>query len=309
MAAEALRHRRPALLLAAVCAVLAAAVAHAAAPERAVAGNGPAVREMTIAYRAFDGRTSHATVLLPSGYGRGRNPALPLVISPHGRGLDGERNALRWGDLPSRGGFAVVNPDGEGSHLSGRFSWGAQGQISDLARMPAILARALPWLRIDPRRVYAVGGSMGGQETLLLVAQHPQLLAGAVAVDPLVDFARQYGNWDDAAGAAKRTLAQREVGGTPATAPDAYAARSPIAYAQEIAASGVPLQIWWSRTDRVVVQSPLQSGLLVQRIRTLNPVAPLTEVVGAWRHTAVLRADSSLPTMLAGLGLLPPPGR
>jgi hypothetical protein len=116
-------------------------------------------------------------------------------------------------------------------------------------------------------------------------------------------------NWNDAAGAAKRTLARREVGGTPATAADAYAARSPIAHAREIAASGVPLQIWWSRTDRVVVESPLQSGLLVKRIRTLNPAAPLTEVVGAWRHTAVLHADSSLPTMLAGLGLLSPPGR
>src|SRR5258707_13815034 len=115
-------HRRPVLLLAARCAALAAAIAQAAAPQRAAAGNGPAVREITIAYRAFDGRTSHATVLLPSGYGPGRNPILPLVISPHGRGLDGEKNAGRWGDLPTRGGFAVVNPDGKGSHLSGRFS-------------------------------------------------------------------------------------------------------------------------------------------------------------------------------------------
>ncbi len=285
---------------AALC-VAAVAAAFAAAPASPA---GPAGRELTIAYRAFDGRTSHATVLLPSGYGPGRNPILPLVISPHGRGLDGTRNAGRWGDLPTRGGFAVVNPDGEGSHLSGRFSWGAAGQISDLARMPSILAQALPWLRIDPRRIYAVGGSMGGEETLLLLARYPHLLAGAVAVDPLVDFARQYRNWSDSAGAAKRKLARREVGGTPSTAGAAYAARSPLTYARAIASSGVPLQIWWTRTDRVVVQSALQSGLLIQRIRELNPGAPLTEVVGSWRHTAVMRAGLSLPAMLAGLGLL-----
>ena len=146
---------------------------------------------------------------------------------------------------------------------------------------------------------------MGGQETLLLVARYPQLLAGAVAVDALVDFARQYRNWNDSPGAAKRKLARREVGGTPATAADAYAARSPLDYARAIASSGVPLQIWWTRTDRVVTDSPMHSGLLATRIRQLNPGAPLTEVVGAWRHTAAMRADSSLPTMLVGLGLLP----
>jgi pimeloyl-ACP methyl ester carboxylesterase len=150
---------------------------------------------------------------------------------------------------------------------------------------------------------------MGGEETLLLLARYPRLLAGAVAVDPLVDFARQYRNWNDSAGAAKRKLARREVGGTPSTAAAAYAARSPLTYARAIASSGVPLQIWWTRADRVVVQSRLQSGLLVKRIRKLNPHAPLTEVVGAWRHTAVMRADSALPRMLAGLGLLPQSAR
>ena len=90
----------------------------------------------------------------------------------------------------------------------------------------------------------------------------------------------------------------------PDTAPAAYAARSPIDAARAIAFSGVPLQIWWTREDRVVVQSELQSGLLVRRIRQLNSAAPLTETVGTWRHTAVLRADSRLPAMLLQLGLL-----
>ena len=33
---------------------------------------------------------------------------------------------------------------------------------------------------------------MGGQETLLLVALHPQLLAGAAAFDPATDLRRRY---------------------------------------------------------------------------------------------------------------------
>jgi len=275
----------------------------AAFPAAASALNGRTVREVVIAYKAYDGRLSHAAVLVPSWYGTARGPALPLVISPHGRGLDGRANARRWGNLPGRGGFVVVNPDGEGSHVS-LCSWGARGQIDDLARMPQIVHAALPWLQIDLRRIYAVGGSMGGQETLLLLARYPHLLAGAVAVDPVVDFARQFRNATGARGATLRRLARDEVGGTPSTNPGSYAARSPITYAADIASSGVPLQIWWTRTDRIVVHSQLQSGLLVTRIRKLNPDAPLTQVVGNWNHTEALRADRSLPAMLVGLGLL-----
>ena len=240
------------------------------------------------------------------------------MISPHGRGLDGRANARLWSSLPGVGGFAVVNPDGEGTRLDGRFSWGAPGQIDDLARMPEIVTAALPWLRVDRRRIYAVGGSMGGQETLLLVARHPQLLAGAVAVDPLVDFTRQYRNyprlgcgagcrshWGGPLGAVLQRLARGETGGTPDTAPEEYAARSPLTHADEIARSCVPLEIWWSRTDLIVVDSALQSGLLYARIAELDESAPVEEVVGSWRHTVAMEADRRLPAMLAGIGLLP----
>lgn len=286
----------------ATAALLIVTAVFAGSAQAAPGSHSTTVREVSISYRAYDGRITGATVLLPASYDAGHDSALPLVISPHGRGLDGRANAKRWGDLPARDGFVVVNPDGEGLHLSGRFSWGAPGQIDDLARMPEIVAAALQ-IRIDPLRIYAVGGSMGGEETLLLLARHPRLLAGAVAVDPVVDLARQFRNATGTRGDTLRRLARAEVGGTPSTAPAAFAERSPITYAAAIAASGVPLQIWWTRTDRIVVHSELQSGLLAARLRALNPDAPLTVVVGAWRHTAVLRAELSLPTMLAGLGL------
>jgi dipeptidyl aminopeptidase/acylaminoacyl peptidase len=259
-----------------------------------------AVRQIEITYEAHDGHTSHATVLLPGWYSPRNNPPLPLVISPHGRGLYGHTNAELWGNLPTRGGFAVVNPDGEGAHLSGRFSWGAPGEIDDLARMPQIVTRAISWLRIDRKRLYAVGGSMGGQETLLLIGRYPHLLAGAVAVDPAVDFARRYHDFD----ANARRLAGREVGGTPATAPQLYRERTVFTYDAQIARSGVRLQIWWSRADRIIVHSPLHSGLLVQRLRRLNPHLQLDVHTGTWRHTHPLRWNRQLPQMLAGLDLV-----
>lgn len=276
---------------------LSAGAALAATANHDGPSSGP--RELTIAYQAHDGRTSHAVVLVPSWYGKRGTPALPLVISPHGRGMYGRTNAELWGNLPTTVGFAVVNPDGEGAHLSGRFSWGAPGEIEDLARMPKIVRHALPWLKIDAHRVYSVGGSMGGQETLLLLGTHPHLLAGAVAVDPAVNFARRYHDFD----ADTRRLARREVGGTPATAPKLYADRNPLKAVRTIATSGVELQIWWSRKDQIIKHSNLHSGLLVHRIRELNPHAPLAVHTGTWRHTYPLRWDRGLPKMLAELGL------
>ena len=162
-----------------------------ASPRQAVLARLLHTRSWVISYRAHTGRTRLARLLLPSWYGPHRHPRIPLVISPHGRGTDGSANARLWGDLPGIGGFAVVNPDGEGDRL-GAYSWGAPGQVDDLARMPGYVRSALPWLRVDRSRIYAVGGSMGGQETLLLLGRHGGLLAGAAAFDAVADFAHQY---------------------------------------------------------------------------------------------------------------------
>jgi pimeloyl-ACP methyl ester carboxylesterase len=274
------------------------------------------VRAWTIQYRAHNGAHRGATVILPAWYGRRNNPRIPLVISPHGRGLTGWANAKIWGNLPARGRFAVVSPGGQGRRLP-RHSWGYSGQIEDLARMPVILRRTLPWLRIDRRRVFAVGGSMGGQETLLLLARHPGLLAGAAVFDAVVDFTVQYRRfrhlkcntlcrrrWVKPLGDGLRELARYEVGDMPKKRPTAYRVRSPITYVGAIATSCVPLQIWWSVADQVVTAEERQSSKLFWTIRRLNPNAPVTAYVGFWRHTVAMHARSNLPIALVGLGLL-----
>lgn len=313
------------LVLAAVAAVAATSIRSADAESGAAAAysrsdlvNPTDTRSIRITYRSHTGAIRGAIVLVPRWYGANRHPRIPLVIAPHGRGVAYAVNARRWGNLPGIGGFAVVNPAGQGDHLQ-KYSWGARGQIDDLARMPEIVASKIPWLRIDPARVYAFGGSMGGQETLLLAAQHPRLLAGAAAIDSLVDFPRQYRNfprlgctpacrkmWNGPIGVGLQRLARQELGGSPRTASAEYLARSPLSYARSMAKSCLPLQIWWSRVDRVVVDSSKQSGSLFERIRTANSRAPITGYIGYWEHTRAFNPGSLLPLALAKFGLMPP---
>jgi dipeptidyl aminopeptidase/acylaminoacyl peptidase len=262
-------------------------------------------RVVTIRYRAHDGQARPAYVLLPAGVGPNNPQPLPLVISPHGRGVDALFNTHLWGDLPGQYGFAVINPEGQGRRLE-LYSWGYRRQIDDLVRMPAIIRETLPWFRIEPNRVYAVGGSMGGQETLLLVARRPDWLAGAAAFDSPTDIARRYHDFPLIPnGLALQELAREEIGGTPVTNPVGYALRSPIAWARKIAFSWKPLQIWWSTEDQIVVHQADQSEALYRRIKQLNPDAPVTSVVGTWAHSTEMTASTRLPEALQTLGLIP----
>jgi len=253
-----------------------------------------------ISYRAHDGRVRPAWLELPAGY---HGERIPLVITPHGRGVDETDDALVWGDLPGEGGFALIAPAGEGRKLRW-YSWGAPGQIADLARMPAIV-RA--WgVNVDRRRVYAFGGSMGGQETLLLLARHPHLLAGAAAFDPATDMARRYRDFAALPhGRRLQALARREIGGTPAQVPQAYAVRSPDHYEEAIARSGVPLQLYWSTRDRIIRDQRVETNELAIAIDRDGEHDPLWDFEGEWSHTAEMRWNRRLPRALARFGLLP----
>ena len=270
----------------------------------ALTGRVALVRRWVIDYRAHDGAARTAIVVLPRWYGPENDPPIPLVISPHGSGVEPGANARRWGNLPALGGFAVVNPEGQGARLE-LYSWGSPGEIADLARMPRIVQEALPWLRVDRKRVYAVGASVGGQETLLLAAEHPHLLAGAISFDAPTNMAARYAAFPSLKdGHALQELARLEFGGIPRLDHEAWADRSPLFYARELAFSRLPLQIWWSTQDRIVTDQRDESGLLVRAIKRLNPRAPVTQFVGVWHHTAEMRPLRRLPVALVRLGLL-----
>ena len=71
-----------------------------------VAASSPTVRVIPISYRAHDGLLRRAYVIVPADYRPGT--PIPLVISPHGRGVGARTNVRRWGLLPARGDFAVA---------------------------------------------------------------------------------------------------------------------------------------------------------------------------------------------------------
>ena len=245
-----------------------------------------APRRWGIRYRAHNGLPRPAVVLVPAEYGPENPPSpLPLVISPHGRGIRAIANAQWWRDLPARGGFAVICPAGMGRRLP-LHSWGWRGQIADLARMPSILQATMPWLRVDRRRVYAVGGSMGGQEALLLVGQHPQLLAGAVVFDSVTNFYTRYRDFALIRnGRRLQALARLEVGGTPSSKTREYVLRSPTHWVREVAGAGVPLQLWWRKNLFTVT-------LLVERRRRdrRRPAAPVGAFLRGASQSAAARA-------------------
>src|SRR5207247_2026896 len=119
------------------------------------------------------------------------------------------------------------------------------------------------------------GGSMVGQETLLLLAKHPHLLAGAISFDAPTNMAERYGEFPLLKrGLHLQQLARLEFGGVPRAHHEAWADRSPLFYAREIAFSNVPLEIWWSTKDKIVVDGAMQSGLLYRAIKRINPRAP-----------------------------------
>lgn len=262
------------------------------------------VRVVQIPYIANGGHRRTAFLVLPRWYGPKLHPSIPLVISPHGRGVPPSGNIRLWGGLPAFGPFAVVTPEGQGRQLT-LYSWGWHGQIDDLARMPGILERALPWFHVDRSRVYAVGSSMGGQETLLLVAFHPGLFAAAAALDSATDMAMRYYDFRFLRnGRTVRRLARIEIGGTPAANPQAYAQRSPISYVNRIAFSGVPLEIWWSRHDQIVIDQKQESGRLYRAIKRANPTALVTQYVGSWAHSREMDPLGRLPLALVDLRLI-----
>lgn len=119
-------------------------------------------------------------------------------------------------------------------------------------------------------------------------------------MDSVTDLARRHKQMPD----VLRQKVAREVGVTPAGHARQYTERSPLEQAGRIAASGVPLQIWWSSHDRIVVDQAHQSGALYRVLRRLDPCNPVSAYVGTWRQSHEMRSTELLPIALARLGLL-----
>jgi poly(3-hydroxybutyrate) depolymerase len=141
-------------------------------------------------------------------------------------------------ELAKKHGWAVILPDFRGPNLR------PEACASDLAVQDVLEAveYAKQHARIDPRRIYLVGGSGGGHMSLVMAGRVPKLWAGVSAWVPISDLAA----WHAESAKRKNVYAkmmEQVCGGKPGTpeTDQQYRARSPLTYLA--AAKGLPIDI------------------------------------------------------------------
>jgi pimeloyl-ACP methyl ester carboxylesterase len=251
-------------------------------------------RKETITFESTaDGCTVKVDVYSPS---KESPQPLPLLLAPHAitwtaaedyhGGLQGLMRGYHPGyfGLPEKHGVIIAMPHGH-HHREDLCSLAGPEQITDLAHLVDALAEY--GYKVDSRRVYACGLSMGAQEALVLAGRYPDRIAALVAFNPIVDLAAWYEElatseipeireYDTA-----RRIAN-EVGGRPSEVPGAYAARSASNYAREL--SHVPTLILWSEQDLIVPrQATHHAILLARRVKAVNLNSPFAE----YNHTTI----------------------
>ena len=209
-----------------------------------------------------DGATVHGLLYRPAeptGPTAGTTP--PLLVDVHG-GPSGQATGTwnaRVHFFVARG-WAVLAPNHRGSTGYGRAytqalvrEWGALDVADTAAGIRATGARG--WC--DPERVAIMGGSAGGLTTLLLCAQHPELVRAAVSLYGVTDLR--------ALAATTHRFESRYLDRIVGVLPDdgaRYDDRSPITHAASIR---VPLLVLHGGVDKVV--PPEQASSLVAAVR------------------------------------------
>jgi|GEM_PF-373178 len=114
---------------------------------------------------------------------RGTTEPMPLIIYLHGINCMGLYGAEQsgWADLADRDGFACVFPD---ATIEMRWNgWDDPRLPSDMDFILALIEHMGEVVPVDRRRVYVSGFSMGSMMTNALASAHPELFAGAIALN------------------------------------------------------------------------------------------------------------------------------
>lgn len=244
-------------------------------------------------YDAWNGRRRELRIAVPTAaLAAGRPVPLLVTTRPAGLSLFCTDENMR---LAGRSGFALACPSGQGV-VTRSFSYGAAGQIADLARMPALVAERVPDLAVDGSRVYLAGSSMGGTEALLVALRYPGAYARVASLDPITDLGRRFGSLP----MDRRLLLQAECDGPPLLQPGCYTARSPQALIGGGDRAGA-IALWYSTRDPVSGepwQVPRFADALAER------GAPGFAVrVGRWGHGALWDRPAMRRAWLHDLGL------
>ena len=244
-------------------------------------------------YDAWNGRRRELRIAVPTGALAAGRP-VPLLVTARPAGLSllcTDRNMA----LAGRSGFALACPSGQGV-VTRSFSYGAAGQISDLARMPALVAERVPDLRVDPARVYLAGSSMGGTEALLVALRYPGAYARVASLDPITDLGRRFGSLP----MDRRLLLQAECDGPPSLQPGCYTARSPQSLLGGGDQAGA-IALWYSTRDPVSGE-PWQVPRFAEGLAGRGATG-FTVRVGRWGHGALWDRPAMRRAWMRDLGL------
>jgi polyhydroxybutyrate depolymerase len=137
-------------------------------------------------FGTIDGRTRSFVLYLP----RDLRPGAPLLFMFHGGGGDGpmarEGTGHEFDLLADRNGFIVAYPDGIDRSWTGcrqvQNRVADRRNIDDVKFVEAIIAQEVARHRIDPKRVFATGHSMGGALAYRLGLERPLAFAGIAAI-------------------------------------------------------------------------------------------------------------------------------
>jgi dipeptidyl aminopeptidase/acylaminoacyl peptidase len=178
-----------------------------------------------VIYRSFDGLEIEAFVLHPPGPRRKRRP---LVLHIHGGPHGAHPSAYTpvFFQSLAAAGYVVLLPNPRGSSSYGEaFSmacledWGGGDYRDLMAGVDLMVERGIA----DPAQLYVGGYSYGGYMSSWIIGQTDRFRAACIGA-PLTNLSSAFGTGDIP------HVMLDELGGTPLSAPEAYAARSPITY-------------------------------------------------------------------------------
>ena len=173
-----------------------------------------------------------------------KSTAVPLIVGLHTWSADYRQvghyqTALNYARA---NGWAMVGPNFRGPNKTPP-ACGGEPAVQDIVDA---IEYAKAHVKIDPKRIYIIGGSGGGHMTLLMLGRHPEIFAGGAAFCPITDVARWHSDsLLDHPGRGKHYAQMLEgaCGGTPVEKSEEYRRRSPLTWLARAKEAGVPTYI------------------------------------------------------------------
>lgn len=192
-----------------------------------------------VLYRV-DGCTVAAYVSVPNDYTENLHPV--LIYNRGGNGNFGASSALEIAIISQLTDCVVIASQyRETKPGTGKDEFGG----ADVADVTFWVDRVKDMGFVNGEKVYMVGVSRGGMQTCLaLKADDERVITKAVCISGVYDLVAVFESRED-----MRQMLTRRVGGTPITAPEAYAARSAVTFAPDL---HTPMLLIHSREDKQV---------------------------------------------------------